>query len=136
MLQPKKTKYRKQFRGKRRGMALRGSTISFGDYALKSEENAWISSNQIEAARRAISRYTKRGGKVWIRVFPHKPVTKKPLEVRMGGGKGAVDGYVAVVKRGKILFEMSGVTEEIAKEAFRLAGHKLSVSTRFVTRKN
>ena len=136
MLQPKRTKYRKQFRGKRRGLATRGGKISFGEFGLKAEENAWISSKEIEAARRAIAHYTKRGGKVWIRIFPHKPVTKKPLEVRMGGGKGDVDRYVAVVKRGQVLFEIAGVSREIAEEAFRLAGHKLSIGTRFVSKEN
>ena len=132
MLQPKKTKYRKQFRGKMRGNATRGTNLNFGEYGLKAITTGWVSSRQIEVARRAIAHYTKRGGKVWIRIFPHKPVTKKPLEVRMGSGKGAVDHYVAVVRRGKILFEIAGVSEEIAKEAMRLAGHKISLETKFV----
>ena len=134
MLQPKRTKYRKQFRGRRKGVAKRGFTLSFGEYGLKAAGNGWVKAREIESARRAISHYTKRGGKVWIRVFPHKPVTKKPLEVRMGGGKGDVDHYVAVVKRGKILFELGGVTMDIAKEAFRLASHKLSIDTKFVSK--
>lgn len=136
MLQPKRTKYRKQFRGRRKGHASRGNKISFGEFGLKSEGNGWVASKEIEAARRAIAHYTKRGGRVWIRVFPHKPVTKKPLEVRMGGGKGDVDRYVAVVKKGKMLFEIAGVPEEIAKEALRLASHKLSVATRFVSKES
>src|SRR3989339_1900611 len=134
MLQPKRTKYRKQFRGRRKGVAKRGFTLSFGEYGLKAAGNGWVKAREIESARRAISHYTKRGGKVWIRVFPHKPVTKKPLEVRMGGGKGDVDHYVAVVKRGLVLFEISGVTEVEAKEAFRLAAHKLSIATRFASK--
>lgn len=134
MLQPKRTKYRKQFRDKRKGFAMRGNKVSFGEFGLKALGNAWISAREIEAARKAISHYTKRGGKVWIRVFPDKPVTLKPLEVRMGGGKGAVDHYSAVVRRGKVLFEIAGVTEDIAKEAFRLAGNKLSIRTKFVVR--
>lgn len=134
MLQPKRAKYRKQFRGRRKGQAKRGYSLSFGEYGLKALDNAWVKARELESARRAISHYTKRGGKVWIRVFPHKPVTKKPLEVRMGGGKGDVDHYVAVVKRGKILFEMAGVPVDTAKEAFRLAGHKLSIATKFVSK--
>lgn len=132
MLQPKRTKYRKAFRGKMRGNATRGTNLNFGEYGLKALSSGWVSSRQIEAARRAIAHYTKRGGKVWIRIFPHKPVTKKPLEVRMGSGKGAVDHYVSVVKRGKILFEIAGVSEETAKEAMRLAGHKIALETKFV----
>ncbi len=136
MLQPKRTKYRKQFRGNMGGIAIRGSSVDFGEYGLKAVESGWIPAKQIEAARRAVAHYTKRGGKLWIRIFPHKPVTQKPLEVRMGGGKGAVDRYVAVVKRGKVMFEISGVTEEFAKEAFRLASNKLSIETKFVNRIN
>jgi large subunit ribosomal protein L16 len=134
MLLPRKTKFRKAFKGKNRGEATRGTEISFGRYGLKALENERLTSRQIEAARRAMTRYIKRGGKVWIRVFPHTPVTKKPNEVRMGSGKGAVDHYVAKVRAGKIVFELDGVTEEIAKEAMRLAGRKLPVKTRFVVR--
>lgn len=134
MLLPRKTKFRKAFKGKNRGVATRGSEIAFGRYGLKVLENERLTSRQIEAARRAMTRYIKRGGKVWIRVFPHTPVTKKPNEVRMGSGKGAVDHYVARVQAGKIVFELDGVTQEIAKEAMRLAGRKLPVKTRFVVR--
>jgi len=129
MLIPKKTKYRKQFRGKMRGLASRGSTLAFGDYGLKATTRGWVSSRQIEAARKKITFSTKRVGKYWIRVFPHKPVTKKPVGVKMGSGKGAIDYYVAVVKPGTIMFEIAGVTEEVAKSAFKKAGHKLSVRT-------
>jgi large subunit ribosomal protein L16 len=131
---PKRTKYRKQFRGRMKGKASRGNKVQFGDYGLQSLSAAWLTSRQIEAARRAIVRFVKRGGKVVIRVFPDKPVTEKPAETRMGSGKGAVDHWVAVVRPGHILFEISGVTEEQAREAFRLAGHKLPVSTQFVSR--
>ena len=134
MLMPKKVKFRKQQRGKRRGMAWSGSTVSFGDYGLKSTEVAWVTDRQIEAARIAISRHVKREGRMWIRIFPDKPVTKKPQETRMGKGKGAPDHWVAVVKPGRVLYEMEGVTEEMAKEAFRLAAHKLNVKTKFVRR--
>ncbi len=134
MLMPKRTKYRKVMRGRMRGKAYRGSDISFGEFGLQSLEPAWITSRQIEAARRAITNYLKRGGKVWIRVFPDKPVTKKPAEVRMGSGKGAPDHWVAVVKPGRVMFEMSGVPEPIAREAMRLAGHKLPISTKFVVK--
>lgn len=134
MLMPKRTKYRKQFRGRRRGKATRGNEVHFGDYGLQSLDAAWITSRQIEAARRAIVRYVKRGGQVTIRIYPDKPVTEKPAETRMGSGKGAVEKWVAVVRPGQILFEMSGVTEEQAREAFRLAGHKLPVTTQFVSR--
>jgi large subunit ribosomal protein L16 len=134
MLMPKRTKYRKQFRGRMRGMATRGNQVQFGDYGLQSLSCAWVTSRQIEAARRAIVRYVKRGGKVIIRVFPDKPVTQKAAETRMGSGKGAVDHWVAVVRPGTVLFEMDGVTEDQAREAFRLAGHKLPVSTQFVSR--
>lgn len=134
MLLPRKTKFRKAFKGKNRGTATRGTEISFGRYGLRVLENDRLSSRQIEAARRAMTRYIKRGGKVWIRVFPHTPVTKKPNEVRMGSGKGAVDHYVAKVQAGKIVFELDGVAEEVAKEAMRLAGRKLPVKTRFVAR--
>lgn len=134
MLLPRKTKFRKAFKGKNEGVATRGTEISFGRYGLKALENERLTSRQIEAARRAMTRYIKRGGKVWIRIFPHTPVTQKPNEVRMGSGKGAVDHYVARVRAGKIVFELDGVTEEVAKEAMRLAGRKLPIKTRFVVR--
>jgi large subunit ribosomal protein L16 len=134
MLMPKKVKYRKQQRGKRAGKAWSGSSVSFGDYGLKATEVAWVTDRQIEAARIAISRHVKREGRMWIRVFPDKPVTKKPQETRMGKGKGAPDHWVAVVKPGRVLYEIEGVTEEMAKEAFRLAAHKLNVMTKFVRR--
>lgn len=132
MLQPKQRKYRKTFRGNRRGTATRGTTVAFGEFGLKATSNGWVSSNQIEAARKKVSSATKRAGKYWTRVFPHKPITKKPVGVKMGSGKGDIDKYVAVVKAGVILFEIGGVTEEMAKEAMIKAGHKLSVSTVFV----
>jgi large subunit ribosomal protein L16 len=134
MLQPKRTKFRKQFKGRMRGMAHRGSDVSFGDYGLQVTECGRISSRQIEAARMAIQRATKRVGKLYIRVFPDKPVSKKPLETRMGKGKGAVEEWVAVVRPGKVLYEMEGVSEEQAREAFRLAAHKLPVATQFRVR--
>ena len=134
MLMPRRTKYRKQFRGRMKGTASRGNKVQFGDYGLQSLSASWVTSRQIEAARRAVVRYVKRGGKVVIRIFPDKPVTEKPAETRMGSGKGAVDHWVAVVRPGNILFEISGVTEEQAREAFRLAGHKLPVATQFVSR--
>ena len=134
MLMPSKVKFRKQQRGKRRGKAHKGSTISFGDFALKTMDSGWITSRQIEASRIAMTRFIKRGGKVWIRIFPDKPITKKPTEVRMGKGKGAPEAWVAVVKPGRILFEMEGVDETIAREAMRLASHKLPVRTKFVSR--
>ncbi len=134
MLMPKKTKFRKQQRGKRRGMAVAGSTISFGQYALKSLGRAWLTTRQIEAGRIAMTRHVKRGGKIWIRVFPDKPITKKPAETRMGKGKGAPEDWVAVVKPGRILYEMEGVDEATAKEAFRLAAHKLPFATKFIKR--
>ena len=134
MLMPSKTKYRKAQKGRKAGLATRGTEISFGSYGLKALENDRISSRQIESARRAMTRYIKRGGKIWIRIFPHTPVTKKPAEVRMGSGKGALDHYVAKVQAGKILFEMDGVTEDIAKEAMRLAAYKLSVKTKFMAK--
>ncbi len=134
MLMPKRTKYRKQHRGRMKGQASRGNTLSFGDYGLQALEPCWMTSRQIEAARRAIVRHVKRGGKLWIRVFPDKPVTNKPAETRMGGGKGAVDHWVAVVKPGRMIFEMAGVQEEQAREAMRLASHKLPIKTRFVSR--
>jgi len=135
MLMPKRVKYRKQQRGKRRGKALRGSNIDFGEYGLKTLEPAWLTDRQIEAARVALTRFIKRGGKVWIRVFPDKPVTVKPAETRMGKGKGNPEYWVAVVKPGRILFELEGVTPEIAKKAFDLAAHKLPIKTRMVSRK-
>jgi large subunit ribosomal protein L16 len=134
MLMPKKTKYRKQQRGRMRGVAKGGTALLFGEYGLKAVEPAWVTNREIEAARRSITRYVKRGGKVWIRIFPDKPVTKKPAETRMGKGKGTVEGWVAVVKPGRILYEMEGVTETEAREAMRLAAHKLSLATKFVMR--
>lgn len=134
MLQPKRVKYRKSHKGHRRGSAHSANTTTFGDYGLQALESAWVTAEQIEAARRAITRYIRRGGKVWIRVFPDKPVTKKPAETRMGSGKGSPDHWVAVVKSGRIMFEMAGVGEETAKEAIRLASHKLPIATRFVAR--
>jgi large subunit ribosomal protein L16 len=134
MLMPSKVKFRKQQRGRMHGKAWRGSMVSFGDYGLKVLEPGWITDRQIEASRVAIMRFVKRGGKLWIRVFPDKPVTKKPAETRMGKGKGAPEFWVAVVKPGRILFEMEGVTEAEARQAFRLAGDKLPLQTRFVTR--
>jgi large subunit ribosomal protein L16 len=134
MLQPKRVKYRKSHKGHRRGRAQAGNRVEFGDYGLQALESAWLTSRQIEAARRAITRYIRRGGNVWIRVFPDKPVTKKPAETRMGGGKGTPDHWVAVVKPGRILFEMGGVSEAVAKGAIRLASHKLPINSRFVVR--
>ncbi len=136
MLQPKRLKYRKQFRGRMRGKAYRGSNVEFGEYALQAVEPSWVTSRQIEAARRAIVRHVKRGGKLWIRVFPDKPVTQKPAETRMGSGKGSVDHYVAVVKPGRIIFEIAGVPEPVAREAFRLAGHKLPMKTQFLVKED
>jgi len=136
MLLPKRTKYRKQHRGRMKGRAGRGEKLSFGEYGLQALEPCWMTSRQIEAARRAIVRHVKRGGKLWIRVFPDKPVTAKPAETRMGGGKGAVDHWVAVVKPGRMVFEISGVPEEAAREAMRLAAHKLPIKTRFVNRQD
>ena len=134
MMMPKKVKYRKQQRGRMAGKAWRGSTIAFGEYGLKAMECAWITDRQIEAGRIAIARFVKRGGKIWIRVFPDKPVTKKPAETRMGKGKGAPEYWVAVVKPGRILYEMEGVPESVAREAMRLAAQKLPVHTKFVMR--
>ncbi|MCU0642713.1 MAG: 50S ribosomal protein L16 [bacterium] len=134
MLMPKRTKFRKQHRGRMRGKAFRGSNVEFGEYGIKALEPAWITSRQIEAARIAITRHIKRGGRVWIRIFPDKPVTKKPAETRMGKGKGAPEFWVAVVKPGRILFEVEGVSQEIAKQAIRLAAHKLPIKTKFVSR--
>jgi large subunit ribosomal protein L16 len=134
MLQPKRVRYRRVHRGHRRGKAQVSNTVAFGDFGLQAQESAWITSRQIEAARRAIVHSVRRGGKVWIRIFPDKPVTTKPAETRMGSGKGSLDHWVAVVKRGRILFEISGVREDVAREAMRLASHKLPVQTKFVGR--
>ncbi len=134
LLAPSRYKYRKQHRGRMKGAATRGNTLSFGEFGLQALEPCWLESRQIESARIALTRFMKRGGKVWIRVFPDKPITAKPAETRMGSGKGAVDHYVAVIKPGRIIFEIGGVSEEIAKEAVRLAGHKLPVKTRFLVR--
>jgi len=134
MLQPKRVKYRKTHKGHRRGEAQSGNTITFGEFGLRAMESAWISSRQIEAARRAITHYVRRGANVWIRIFPDKPVTKKAAETRMGGGKGAPEHWVAVVKPGRIIFEMGGISEEAAKGAMRLAAYKLPIATKFVTR--
>lgn len=136
MLMPKRTKYRKQHRGRMKGRAGRGNTLSFGEFGLQALEPCWMTSRQIEAARRAIVRYVKRGGKLWIRIFPDKAVTAKPAETRMGGGKGAVDHWVAVVKPGRMIFEIAGVPEDDAREAMRLAAHKLPIKTRFVGRQD
>jgi large subunit ribosomal protein L16 len=132
MLQPKKSKYRKQFRGKNRGVAHRGNELAFGEFGLRATESGWVSSRQIEAARKKITFATKRAGRYWMRLFPHKPVTGKPVGVKMGSGKGDIQEYVAVIKPGTVLFEMSGVTAEVAKSAFTKAGHKLAVKTTFV----
>lgn len=134
MLQPKRMKYRKQMRGRMKGKATRGAEVAFGDYGLQALEPGWITARQIEAARRAIVRFVRRRGKYWIRIFPDKPVTAKPAETRMGKGKGAVDHYVAVVKPGRVMFELSGVSEELAREAMRLASHKLPIKCQFVAR--
>ena len=134
MLQPKRAKFRKMHRGHRRGKAQVGNQVAFGDYGLKATSTAWVTARQIEAARRAITRHFRRGGQVWIRVFPDKPVTSKPAETRMGGGKGSVDFWVAVVKPGRIMFEVSGIAQGLAREALRLASHKLPVSTVMISR--
>ena len=134
MLLPKRVKYRRVHRGKMRGQSKGGTEIAFGEYGLQATEASWITNRQIEAARIAMTRYMKRGGKVWIQIFPHKPFTAKPLEVRMGSGKGAPEGWVAVVKPGKIMFEIAGVSEEVAREALRLAMHKLPIKCKFVKR--
>ena len=131
---PKKTKFRKAFRGRRKGNSKGGNTVNFGDFGIQAVETSYVTARQIESARITITRTMKRGGKVWINIFPHKPITKKPAEVRMGSGKGNVEYYVAVVKPGRILFEISGVSEDIAKEAIRKAGHKLPMKTKFVAR--
>lgn len=135
MLQPKRTKYRKQMKGKNRGLASQGNKVSFGEYGLKATDRGRITARQIEAARKAMTRHIRRGGKIWIRIFPDKPITKKPLEVRQGKGKGNVEYWVAQIKPGRILYEMSGVDENLAKEALKLAAAKLPVGTKFVTRK-
>ena len=134
MLMPKRVKFRRVQRGRMKGKATRGNTLSYGKYGLVATEPAWISSVQIEAARIAMTRYIKRGGKVWIKIFPDKPITEKPAETRMGSGKGSVEYWVAVVKPGRIMFEMDGVAEDVAKEAMRLAGHKLPVKTKFIVK--
>lgn len=134
MLQPKRTKFRKMHKGRNRGLALRGSAVSFGEFGLKATERGELTARQIESARRAIARYVKRGGKLWIRVFPDKPITQKPLEVRMGSGKGNVEYWVALIQPGKMLYEIEGVPEEIAREAFRLAASKLPIQTTFINR--
>jgi len=136
MEQPKRVKYRKTQRGRRTGKAHSGNTVSFGDFGLQAMESAWLTSAQIEAARRAITRHIRRGGQVWIRIFPDKPVTKKPAETRMGSGKGLPDHWVAVVKAGRVMFEMSGVGEKVAKDAIRLAAHKLPLKTRFIVKES
>ena len=136
MLAPKRIKYRKQQKGRRGGTAYRGSELNFGDFGLKAMENGYVSSKQIEAARIAINRYLKRGGQIWIRIFPDKPITKKPAETRMGKGKGSPEGWVAVVKPGRVIYEVKGVSESVAREALRLASHKLAISTRFVSRQD
>ena len=136
MLMPKKTIYRKSFRGRRKGNSKGGNVVAFGDFGIQAVETSYVTARQIEAARITITRTMKRGGKVWINIFPHKPITKKPAEVRMGSGKGNVEYYVAVVKPGRILFEISGVPEDVAREAMRKAGHKLPMKTKFVMRDN
>jgi large subunit ribosomal protein L16 len=135
MLVPRRVKYRKQMRGTMKGDSYRGTTLAFGEFGLSSEDMGWISSRQIESARRAITHYTQRGGRIWIRIYPDKPITKKPPEVRMGSGKGDVHEYVAPVRPGRMLFEMGGVTKEVALEALRLASHKLPVKTKIVSKK-
>lgn len=134
MLAPKRAKYKKQFRGKMRGVSIRGSVISFGDFALKASSPGWVSTRQIEAGRKVLTKYTQKGGRVWIRIFPDKPVSDKPAEVRMGGGKGDVVDYVAVVRPGRILFEMSGITLQLAKQAMTGASQKLPIKTKFIAR--
>jgi large subunit ribosomal protein L16 len=134
MLSPKKVKFRKQMKGRMRGVARRGSSLNFGEFGLQAASAGWVSAKEIEAARIAMTRHVKRGGRIWIRVFPDKPITKKPAETRMGKGKGAPEGWVAVVRPGRILYEMQGVSRELAAEAFRLAAHKLSIQTKFVER--
>lgn len=135
-LQPKRTKHRKTFKGRRQGMATRGNTLSFGAFGLQAKECGWISARQIEAARRAMAHFTQRGGRIWIRIFPDKPITKHPAESRMGSGKGDVEGYVAVIKPGQMIFEMGAVAKETAMEALRLASHKLPLDTKFVKKES
>ena len=134
MLMPKKVKYRKQQRGRMRGIATRGNQLSLGEFGLQATEPGWVTSRQIEAARIAMTRYTKRGGNVWIRIFPDKPVTKKPAETRMGSGKGAPEYWVSVVKPGRVMFEIGGIPDDVAREALRLAGHKLPIKTKFISK--
>ena len=134
MLMPKRVKYRRQHRGRMKGKAQKGNTLAYGEYGLQALDSTWLTANQIEAARRAMTRYIKRGGNIWIKVFPDKPVSKKPAEVRMGSGKGAPEYWVAVIKPGRVLFEMSGVSEEVAREAMRLAAQKLPIKTKFIQR--
>ncbi|MCM8900380.1 50S ribosomal protein L16 [Caldicoprobacter algeriensis] len=134
MLMPKRVKYRKQQRGRMKGKATKGNTVTYGEYGLQALEPGWITSNQIEAARIALTRYIRRGGKVWIKIFPHKPVTKKPAETRMGSGKGSPEYWVAVVKPGRVMFEIAGIPEDVAREALRLASHKLPIKCKFVKR--
>lgn len=134
LLVPKRVKYRRTFKGQRPGNATRGNTLSFGEYGILAMSRGWVSSRQIESARKTLTHYTSKGGRVWIRIFPDKPITKKPLDVKMGGGKGELEEYVAVVRPGLVLFEMSGISEDSAKEAIRRAGHKLSVKTQFITK--
>lgn len=134
LLQPKRTKYRKTFKGQRAGVATRGNSLSFGSFGLKAMECGWISARQIESARRAMAHFTQRGGRIWIRVFPDKPITKHPAESRMGSGKGDVEGYVAVIKPGQLIFEMGAVAKDVAEEALRLASHKLPIDTKFIER--
>ena len=136
MLLPKRVKYRRVHRGRLKGKATRGNTVTYGDFGLQALEPAWITSNQIEAARVAMTRYTKRGGKVWIKIFPDKPITEKPAETRMGSGKGSPEYWVAVVKPGRVMFEIAGVSEEVAREALRLASHKLPIKTKIVKRED
>lgn len=135
LMQPKRTKYRKAFKGTRGGIATRGNSLAFGTFGIKATEAGWISARQLEAARRAMANYTQRGGRIWIRVFPDKPITKHPAESRMGSGKGDVEGYVAVVKPGQLIFEMGAVTKNIAEEALRLASHKLPIDTKIVEKR-
>ncbi|MDE0592580.1 MAG: 50S ribosomal protein L16 [Dehalococcoidia bacterium] len=134
MLQPKRTKFRKEHRGRMNGIRIKGSTLVYGDFGLKAESPGWVTAREIEAARRAITGYVKRGGQVWVRLFPDKPVSSRPAETRMGGGKGAVDHWVAVVRRGRMLYEMADVPEDLAREALRRAAHKLSIPTKIVAR--
>lgn len=136
MLQPKRLKYRKSFRGHMGGLSIRGSTLDFGEFGMKAVTTGWVSSKQIESARKTLSHYTRRGGRIWIRIFPDKPITKKPLETRMGGGKGDISEYVAVVRAGRIMFEMGAITREVAQEAMRLASAKLPIKIKFIERNN